>query len=178
MGRDPSRPIFFSMKTILIGLGNPILTDDGVGVKVAYKVEEALQPHIPDNLTITEASVGGLRLMEILIGYDRVILVDAIMSRGNSHTGTIHQMSLDDLREISPTQHSSSAHDTSLVTALDTAADLGLHVPTEFSIYAVEVENILEFSEEPTAAVAAAIPIVTAAILEEIKTLFPDPEPQ
>lgn len=160
------------MKTILIGLGNPILTDDGVGVKVAYEVEKALQPDIPDNLTITEASVGGLRLMELLIGYDRVILVDAIMTRGNGHTGTIHQMTLEDLREISPTQHSSSAHDTSLVTALDTGIALGYHLPTKYSIYAVEVENILEFSEEPTPAVAAAIPKVTAAVLEELSAVF------
>lgn len=162
---------FFFMKTILIGLGNPILTDDGVGVKVAYEVEKALQPNIPEDLTITEASVGGIRLMELLIGYDRVILVDAIMTRGNGHTGTIHRMTLDDLRKISPTQHSSSAHDTSLVNALDTGASMGLHMPKEFSIYAVEVENILDFSEEPTPAVAAAIPKVTAAILEDLKTM-------
>ena len=68
------------MKTLIVGLGNPILTDDGVGVKVAYAVEEALSPNIPENLTVTEASVGGLRLMELMVGYDRVILIDAIMS--------------------------------------------------------------------------------------------------
>lgn len=156
------------MKTILIGLGNPVLTDDGVGVKIAYEVEKALQPDIPKDLTITEASVGGLRLMELLIGYDRVILVDAIKT-GHHSAGTIHKMTLEDLRAISPTQHSSSAHDTSLITALDTAAILGFHVPKEISIYAIEVENILEFSEESTPAVAAAIPKVTTAILEEIR---------
>jgi hydrogenase maturation protease len=160
------------MKTILIGLGNPILTDDGVGVKVAYEVEKALKPDIPKNLTITEASVGGLRLMELLVGYDRVILVDAILKPGNGKTGNVHHMSLEDLREISPTQHSSSAHDTSLITALEAGASIGLHLPTDFSIYAIEVENILEFSDEPTPAVAAAIPRVTAAILDEIKTMY------
>jgi len=160
------------MKTLLIGLGNPILTDDGVGVKVAYEVEKALKPNIPEDITITEASVGGLRLMELLIGYDRVIIVDAIMAKNNGKTGTFHRMTIDDLREISPTQHSASAHDTSLVTALDAGVSMGFHLPKEFSIYAIEVENILEFSEEPTPAVAAAIPKVTAAILEELKSQF------
>ena len=47
------------MKTIIVGLGNPILTDDGVGVKVAYEVEARLGKQLPENLTITEASVGG-----------------------------------------------------------------------------------------------------------------------
>ena len=159
-------------KTIVIGLGNPILTDDGVGVKVAYELEKAIGSKIPDNLTITEASVGGLRLMELLIGYDRVILIDAIMTRPNGRSGAIHRLTLDDLRDISPTQHSASAHDTTLVTALDAGRSMGFHLPKEFSIYAVEVENILDFCEEPTPAVAAAIPKVTAAVLEELGELL------
>ena len=156
---------------IIIGLGNPILTDDGVGVKVAYEVEEALGTGIPENLTITEASVGGLRLMELLIGYDRVILIDALMTKPGGKTGEIHRMTLDDLRQISPTQHSASAHDTSLVTALDAGREMGFDLPESFSIYAITVENILDFSEVPTPAVAAAIPKVTAAVLNELENV-------
>jgi hydrogenase maturation protease len=159
-------------KILVLGLGNPILTDDGVGVKVAYEVEKALGAEIPDNLTITEASVGGLRLMELLVGYDHVILIDAIMTKNGSKTGTIHRMTLNDLQDISPTQHSASAHDTSLVTALEAGQKIGLHLPTSFSIYAVTVENILDFSEEPTPAVAATIPEVTTEVLEELKSLY------
>ncbi len=158
-------------KIIVIGLGNPILTDDGVGVKVAYEVEKALGANIPINLTITEASVGGLRLMELLVGYDRVILIDALLTNNGHEPGTIHHMTLDDLRHISPTQHSASAHDTSLVTALEAGIEIGLLLPTEFSIYAVNVTNILDFSEESTPAVADAIPKVVAMVLEELQQL-------
>jgi hydrogenase maturation protease len=159
-------------KTLVIGLGNPILTDDGVGVKVAYELERFFGPNIPENLTITEASVGGLRLMELMIGYDKVILIDAIMTRGDDKPGSIHRMTLDDLREISPTQHSASAHDTTLVTAIDAGRSMGFHLPKYFSIFAVEVEKVLDFSEESTPAVAAAIPKVTAAVLKEIEILL------
>lgn len=159
-------------RIIVIGLGNPILTDDGVGVKVIYEVEKALGTDLPPTLTITEASVGGLRLMELLVGYDHVILVDAILPHNGDEPGTIHHLTLEDLRDISPTQHSASAHDTSLVTALEAGIKIGLHLPTSFSIYAVTVENILEFSEEPTPAVAKAIPEVAKAVLEEIKSLY------
>jgi len=155
-------------KTLIIGLGNPILTDDGVGVKVARELEEQINLEAHPELTITEASAGGLRLMEALLGYERVILIDAFYLNSESTTpGKIHHLSLDDLRSISPTQHSTSAHDTSLITALDTAEELGYQIPGEFSIYAVEVENILEFSETPTPAVAKAIPIVVSQILKE-----------
>ena len=153
-------------KTIVVGLGNPILTDDGVGVKVAYEVEARLGSKIPTNLTITEASVGGLRLMELLEGYDRAIIIDAIQTKNGHHPGTIYKMTLDDLREISPTQHSSSAHDTSLITALDAGIHLGMKLPADVTIFAVEVINVLDFSENPTPDVAQAIPKVTEMVLK------------
>jgi hydrogenase maturation protease len=154
------------MKTIVIGLGNPILTDDGVGVKVAYEVAAQFGEQIPPNLTITEASVGGMRLMELLEGYDRAIIVDAIQTKNGHQPGTIFTLDLDDLREMTPTQHSASAHDTSLVTALEAGKQLGMKLPNEITIFAVEVTNILDFSEQPTPPVAAAIPKVTEMVLE------------
>jgi hydrogenase maturation protease len=153
-------------KTIVIGLGNPILTDDGVGVKVAYEVQAKLGMDHPKNLTITEASVGGVRLMELMEGYDRAIIIDAIQTKNGYQTGSIFKMNLDDLREISPTKHSASAHDTSLVTALDAGKEIGMKLPEDITIFAVEVENILDFSELPTPAVAKAIPEVTEMVLD------------
>jgi Ni,Fe-hydrogenase maturation factor len=55
-----------------------------------------------------------------------------------------------------------------MVTALDAAEEMGYSIPREFSIYAVEVENILDFSETPTPAVAEAIPKVVQLIIEEL----------
>lgn len=160
----------YQMKTLVLGLGNPILTDDGVGVKVAEAVAAVLPPDTA--IDVSEASVGGLGLMERLIGYDRVILIDALY---NGHPtspgcgpGTIRRLTLDQLRTISPTQHSASAHDTSLVTALDMGRRMGLSLPKEVIIYAIEVENITDFGEEPTPAVARSIPKVTTAVLAEL----------
>jgi hydrogenase maturation protease len=156
-------------KTLIIGLGNPILTDDGVGVKVARAIEEIIDLDSHPDLTITEASAGGLRLMEAMLDYDRVVLIDAYyLNPETTIPGKIHHLTLEDLKSVSPTQHSTSAHDTSLVTALAAAEKLGYKIPGEFSIYAVEVENILEFSETPTPAVAQAIPEVASMIIEEL----------
>lgn len=156
------------MKTLVIGLGNPILTDDGVGVKVAKQVEDRIASLPHSDITVTEASVGGLRLMELMSGYDRVILIDALILSNGSKTGTIHKMSLEDLRTISPTQHSASAHDTSLVTALEAGRLLGLSLPDDIVIFAIEVENVSEFSDTPTPAVAESIPDATRAVMDEL----------
>ncbi len=151
--------------TLVLGLGNPILTDDGVGVWVA----EAIAARLPADLPIdcTEVSVGGLLLMEAMLGYERVILIDALYpARGRP--GTIHRLTMEDLRAISPTEHSTSPHDTSLLTALDLGHGMGLPVPAEIIIYAVEVENISDFGDTPTPAVAHAIPQVIDAVMDEL----------
>ncbi len=154
------------MDTLILGLGNPILTDDGVGVRVAEAVQAALPPGSP--IETDEACSGGLELLERLLGYRRVVLVDALYP-GGGQPGDVHRLSLADLRAISPTQHSASAHDTSLVTAWDMAERMALPLPQELTIYAIEVENISDFGEEPTPAVARAVPRVAAAILEELQ---------
>ncbi|MGB3702232.1 MAG: hydrogenase maturation protease [Anaerolineales bacterium] len=154
------------MKTLVLGLGNPILTDDGVGVLVAEEVRARLPEDTP--IDITEVSVGGLTLMETMIGYDRVILVDAFQRLDGCCPGKVHKMSLEDLRSISPTQHSASPHDTSLVTALEMGHRMGLQLPQDITIFAIEVENVMDFSDRPTPSVAAAIPQVTEAVLDEI----------
>jgi len=162
------------MKTLILGLGNPILTDDGVGVRVAEAVRASLPPDTA--VEVSEASVGGLGLMERLVGYERVILIDALQVRENfvassagpDPPGTIRRLTLEDLRTISPTQHSASAHDTSLITALEMGVQMGLSLPEEITIYAIAVENITDFGEEPTPAVKRAIPEVTAAVLAEL----------
>lgn len=66
------------MKTLVIGLGNPILTDDGVGIYAAQAVREALP--INSKVAVKELSVGGLALMEAMVGYNYVILIDALWS--------------------------------------------------------------------------------------------------
>ena len=160
-------------RTLVVGLGNPILTDDGVGVLVGQQVELGLGILNLDNVSVTEASVGGLRLMELMVGYDRVILIDAIISSNGAKPGTIHTMTLDNLRDISPTQHSTCAHDTSLITALELGKQMELSLPDEVTIFAVEVANVCDFSEHPTPAVAEAVPKVTELVLNELLMNYP-----
>lgn len=162
------------MRTIVIGLGNPILTDDGVGVIVAEQVEKQLKEDEHPRITITEASVGGLRLMELMIGYQKVILIDAIISQNGNMPGTFRILDLDDLRSLSPTQHSASAHDTNLITALDAGRLIGLDLPEDITIFAIEVENVLDFSDRLSPAVEKSINQVTNAVLEELRTIMID----
>ncbi|RME51013.1 MAG: hydrogenase maturation protease [Caldilineae bacterium] len=160
------------MQTLLLGLGNPILTDDGVGIRAAEAVRAALPPGAP--VTVGEACVGGLGLMERLVGYRRAILIDAICT-GDAPPGAVRRLTLDDLRTITPPRHTASTHDAPLLTALETGRQMGLPLPDDIVLFAIEAANVSDFGETLTPPVAAAIPEVVQRVLTELATRNPQP---
>ncbi|MFN2120636.1 MAG: hydrogenase maturation protease [Anaerolineales bacterium] len=150
---------------LVLGLGNPILGDDGVGWRVAERVRSAVgdQPGAPE---VDCAALGGLSLMERMLGYDRVILIDS-MCTGQQPEGAIDHHALHDLPNPGG-GHTASAHDTSLATALQTAETLGAQVPTQVDVVAIETAACYEFSEALSPAVEAAVPVATRKVLELI----------
>jgi hydrogenase maturation protease len=150
------------VKTLVLGMGNTILCDDGVGI---YVVQEAAKRCQRDDVDFTDASVGGMRLLDVIAGYDRVIMVDAIKT-ADGQLGDICCLHPGDL----PTLHSGSTHDLSLIGALALGRGMGMQLPADedFVIVAIEVEEIWTFGEECTPAVAEAIPRAVEAVLAEL----------
>ena len=154
------------MKTLIVGLGNPILGDDGVGWAIASAVSEHLSATAP-SIEIDCLSLGGLSLMERMLGYDRVVLIDS-METGQSPVGSVQTFPLASLPDPMA-GHSASSHDTSLITALKTAQSIGAHIPKYVDIVAVEAQNVYDFSEELSPPVAAAVPEAVQAVVDLIQ---------
>lgn len=150
------------MKTLIIGLGNPILGDDGVGWKVVEELKSVIDNQLP--VEIDTAALGGLSLMERLIGYEHVIIVDS-METGQSPVGSVSTFPLASLPDPMA-GHSASAHDATLITALRTAEQLGADTPEEIDIVAIEAENVYDFGEELSPSVAAAVPLAVEKVIE------------
>jgi hydrogenase maturation protease len=142
------------VKTLVVGLGNPILGDDGIGWQIAQELQKA--QGIPSSVTIECLALGGISLMEALIGYDRAILIDAIITR-QAPIGSVHCYKLENLPNLT-SGHMTSAHDTSLVNALTMGRSLGAQLPEDISVVTIESQKIFEFSEEMTSEVSAAVP--------------------
>ncbi len=151
-----------SSGTLILGLGNPILGDDDAGWKVAEAVHLLTTRREPA-VEVDFAALGGLSLMERILGYSRVILVDC-METGHDSVGTVKTLSLAELSNPSA-GHSSSAHDTSLLTALETARAMGAKVPERVDVVTIEAKMTYEFSEQLSPAIAAAVPIATQHVL-------------
>jgi len=149
------------MKTLIVGLGNPVLGDDGVGWKVAEKICQQLPADTP--VVVDYLSLGGISLMEHLIGYDRAVLIDAFAS--DEDLGSIHVMKLNDMPNYSAF-HVASAHDTSLQNALEMGRSLGAFLPEEITVIGIATKRIYDFSEELSPPVAEAVPQAAKIVLE------------
>lgn len=154
-------------ETLVVGLGNPILGDDGIGWRVAEEVQRQisnLQSSVRDERLETRdwpvevdcVSLGGLSLMERLIGYRRAIVIDAIQT-GERTEGSVVCFPLETLPDHCA-GHTTAAHDTSLRTALEVGRTMGALLPDDVLVVGVEARQTYEFSEELTPPVAAAIP--------------------
>lgn len=159
------------MSTIVVGLGNPIMTDDGVGPAVAGEVRRALGNQSGAITVVTEAGVGGLRLAEMLDGYDRAIIIDSMDCGHDDAAGDIVRMTREDLDRRWSTRHTASAHDATLPAALAAIERVGLSPPPEIVIYAITVTCVSEFGESMTREVTKAVRPTAAAILNELTSV-------
>lgn len=150
------------MKTLILGLGNPILCDDGVGNRVAQILEnEVNNPEV----VVTETNAVGLGLLDFIPGYERIIIIDAIQSP-EGKAGQIRRLSLPDL---AAPYYQLASHGIDLATTIELGTRLGLAMPCEVIIFAVEVADIATFTEECTPSVKRAIPKVVKLVLQELK---------
>ena len=160
------------MKTLIVGLGNPILGDDGVGWQITEKLQQI--GTIPSDVNIECLGLGGISLMERLIGYDRAILIDSIVTH-QSPLGTVNVCRLEDLPDLG-SGHSTAVHDTSLQNALKIGHSLGAKLPDDITLITIESQNVYDFSDKLTEPVARAVPEAIRIIMDlliESKTIQP-----
>jgi len=153
--------------TLVVGLGNPILGDDGVGWRVVEEVSAqlALESQLDRGIEYEYYSLGGLSLMERMEGYKDVIVVDSILTKSRPN-GTTYSIPLSKLPDFSY-GHTTAIHDTSLATALEMGRTMGLVLPDDVWVVAVEAELVYDFSEELSPEVRRAVP-TAVKILREI----------
>jgi hydrogenase maturation protease len=155
--------------TLILGLGNTILTDDGVGIYVARELDKLLRTVSPSTTcdllpAIKEASLGGFNFIDLLAGYERAVIIDAIHTK-NGKPGEFYEL---DPSALKPSARLSSLHQIDFATACDLAGRMGVDFPKEIAIFVMEVKDEFSFGEHLTPEVEAAIPEMTRAIIEAL----------
>ena len=152
-----------AMGTIVIGIGNPVLTDDSVGLRIAGCLEDRLRGCA--DVAVTQLCSGGIRLMETMAGHERAILIDAIVG-GGGVPGTVYALDRDGFPQ---TRNICSSHDASLGVALELGRAAGLRLPHDVRIWAVEADDVSTYGEDLTPRVERAVPLVVEHVIRDLR---------
>jgi hydrogenase maturation protease len=153
------------MKTRIIGLGNSILTDDGVGIYTVREVSRRLSEGDRNpEVDVIETEVAGFALMEIMAGWERIILVDSIQF-GGLLPGSVIRISPDDLHTSLRIR---SIHEIDLPTVLELGRRLGLEMPTAITIFGIQAEDPYTLGERLTESVTIGMKEAVERVLEEV----------
>jgi hydrogenase maturation protease len=150
---------------LILGIGNEILTDDGIGPKLVIKLQKALNHQ---HISFLTAATGGLEILEMIKDYAKVIIIDAIKTK-NGIPGSIYYLTPANFTE---TLHISSFHDVSFLTALSLAEKLNMPVPTQINIIAIEIVEDLTFSDEFSPAIKEKYDNIYQEVLKSIRELL------
>ena len=165
-GMPGEEPLAAAGPWLVLGLGNAILCDDGVGIKVARHIAEK---HPSPDVIVKTAELAGFALIDLMEGFERAVVIDAVRVRGSA-PGEVVVFAGSDLE---PSLHLVAGHQIDLPTALEMGRRLGRPLPETVYIVGVQIEDDQTFSENCTAAVEAAIPAAVDAVLRIVTAASP-----
>lgn len=147
-------------RVLVIGFGNDILKDDRIGLEVARQVKEALGK-VCD---VVEEPLPGPSLLDVWEGYNKVILIDGILT-GENPPGTLLIYGLDDFKDTpGPSPHYAGLRD---VLRLSRALEIPL--PEEVLIYAVEVQDPYTVKQDLSPSLSHALPGIVEKVAERVR---------
>ncbi len=136
------------MKTIVLGLGNDLMSDDGIGLLVARELAASRSKAID----VIESDLCGVALLDLLVGYERAIIIDA-MHTGRYQSGTVVEFGPENFNSTA----SPSPHYAGLPELIRLANELDLEFPKEIRVFAIEAGNMRTIGGDPTPPVAKAV---------------------
>jgi hydrogenase maturation protease len=170
----PPKLLPTSDRTVVLGLGNPVLCDDGVGLAVVAALRQLLTSAPIPGVDVLASTRAGFELIDLLRDYRRAILVDCV-TMPDPRPGRVRRLGLDD---VAGSSRLVNAHELSIGVAFQLAERMGIRMPTEVEILAVEAADTCTIFEGLTPAVEAVVDPLSREIYEDLKRRAPATEPQ
>lgn len=156
-------------RIVVLGVGNVLLRDEGVGVKVVEALSREYT--FPDNVSLVDGGTQGLRLMGTIQEADHLIVVDAVLGGGTP--GTIYRLERDDLPK--GLRMKQSAHDSDLIEALNLCSLID-QSPQSVVVIGIEPESITPFGLELSESVEGKVPDLIQRVIDELSTFGIEPQ--
>lgn len=129
-------------KSLILGLGNDILSDDAIGIIVVRRLGEMLKGN--PNLDFKETSEMGLALLDYIEGYRKLIIVDAIIGDTDDTVGTVKNLSMEDFSGAGCT----TPHFLGIKDTIELGKKMGMSMPEEVLLLGIEVKDPFSVSEK------------------------------
>jgi hydrogenase maturation protease len=150
-------------KIIILGVGNLLLTDEGIGVHVA---NELMKMNLPPEVSVVEGGTDGFRLIDIITQADRLIVIDAV--QGGAAPGSIYRFDIDEVQSC-PSGFKTSVHQIGILEVINLSGLIGKTPQT--TVIGIEPES-LEMGMELSPEIKAKIPRIIELVLDELKHLI------
>ena len=150
---------------LLLGLGNDILTDDAVGLHVVHELRRELAGH--PAIDCRQTTEMGLALLDFITGYRAVAIVDSIQT-GKAPPGFLHELDATALNQLT----GRTPHFVGVSETLALGKQLGLPMPEQVRVFAIEVEDPFTLGTALTPALQAALPGIIARIRTALQHLL------
>jgi len=145
---------------VILGIGNLLLSDEGVGVHVA---NELMEMDLPEGVSVVEGGTDGFRLLNIITEADRLIVIDSV--KGGAAPGSIYRFHLDDIKNC-PTGFKTSVHQIGILEVINMSGLIGkTPLTTVIGIEPLSLDMGMELSPE----IREKIPRIIELVLDELK---------
>jgi hydrogenase maturation protease len=147
---------------ILVGLGNPLMSDDAVGLAIARAVHERVS-----GFDLEFSTSGGLDVVDRIVDREFAVIIDSMVT-GEHSPGTAVRLSFGDGM---PTLRASGTHGVGLSEAIDLARASGAAVPSRIVVYGIEVADPHSLGDSVSAAISSKIGTIADEIARDLGTL-------
>ena len=148
------------LKIVILGVGNLLLSDEGIGVHVA---NELIKRQLPPGVKVIEGGTDGFRLLNVITEADRLIVIDAV--KGGGTPGSIYRFDIDEVKNC-PSGFKTSVHQIGILEVINLSGLIGKTPRT--TVIGIEPKS-LEMSMELSPEVKAKIPRIIELVMEELK---------
>ncbi len=155
---------------LVLGLGNDILTDDAVGLLVVREVRARLGSG--SGIEVRETTEMGLTLLDEIVDCGSLVLVDAVQT-GQVPPGHVHEIGPDELPQVT----ANSPHFLGVGETLALGTSLGLAMPRQVRIFAIEVADPFTLGVRLTPAVEQAVMGAAERVVAQARAFAASPLP-
>jgi hydrogenase maturation protease len=152
-----------TMKTLILGMGNPILSDDAVGLALAAMLRNKVR-----EADVAASAMIGLSLFDLIMGYDTLFIIDAMTTK-EGRMGELKKIGEDDR---CGTLHLFTSHGLNIFELMELGVQCGFEMPRLAAVYGVEIGNEVAFDESLSPELYEKLPAIAEEIIDDMDAVL------